>query len=541
MNPTGANNTTNTDSRRRRTSVSSTASTRSSWRVPLAKQPPRTQLSAVFAEGEAPSSRSPSHHQSAFSLLEARYAASSTTTLSPSANLSTRVRVDETFLEESSVETPIFTGTKHTGSPTRGRQSTRRNLSLAGAEALPAQNPPTTQLANSTVPESTNASPSVIVQPAPPAQNGNPEVIGPPPTANTQPDILTEQKKGKQPSVASGWFGASGRSKTQKVVPVVDPPEPRDAPVVSSSTSAPIVSPSTQDDIRMETPAPPLPASKPEENSPPPATSNNATAQPSSSSWFSLFKPAAPVSVPPPSTTPVASTAITQSSSSADQVAVVSDPVVSQAPIPTAASTAIPAAPNLPPDVSAVSSSPGRASWFGSFRGRVESITATPPPPIPPLLHGLDTSAPQTPYRAATLELGPEPPSALSESMTDESMTATITPMTFAEAQARTQASSSAGAQSWFRMRGKRESTTPSVDSTVPSLPSLPPSPKQEHAPMTVIVPVNPPSVSSLGSSTARYTLSFPLLGKPKVKLEDVLREIGNDGVWHRLVLGSPN
>jgi hypothetical protein len=45
--------------------------------------------------------------------------------------------------------------------------------------------------------------------------------------------------------------------------------------------------------------------------------------------------------------------------------------------------------------------------------------------------------------------------------------------------------------------------------------------------------------VSSLGSSTARYTLSFPLLGKPKVKLEDALKEVGKDGVVLSCILLS--
>jgi hypothetical protein len=43
--------------------------------------------------------------------------------------------------------------------------------------------------------------------------------------------------------------------------------------------------------------------------------------------------------------------------------------------------------------------------------------------------------------------------------------------------------------------------------------------------PINTLMPLGSPSLSTLGSSSARYGLSFPLLGRSKVTLEDVFRQ----------------
>lgn len=499
MNPTtSSSNIIINDSRRRRTSVSSTASvrsTRSSWRVPSLKQPPRTQLSAVFAEGQTPS-RSPSNPQSAMSLLEARYAASSSVS-STSPNLN-RIRVDESPLEDTLTESPT-THNIDDNSPSRGRQSTQRNITLAGTSPQADLSPPLDQSANDIILKPANPSTVVTLQAPPTASDPQPTELQ---LATTLETVTPgNQKKRKQSSVSSGWFGTSGRSKAQKVVTVVEHPSAVSNAPIKEETVAPNEAVA---DVRLETPAPPQPVAKIEENILPTAT----TIQPSTSSWFSRSKPttSAPAAVAPQVIAPESITLPPANQPTPT-------PVVSPPVIIAASSVPVPATPAAP--------SPSRASWFGSRRGRPESVSITPPP-----LDALDTvmSTPRPPSIAPTLDAEPDPPSAMSESITDESMTATITPMTFAEAQAQSRLP---GPQSWFRLGVKRESATPSVDSTVPS---LPPSPKREAAPMTRLVPISNPSVTSLGSSSARYALSYPLLGKPKVNLQDALKDARKDG-----------
>jgi hypothetical protein len=527
MNPTTPNNIVITDSRRRRTSVSSTASTRS-WRVPLAKQPPRTQLSAVFAESEAPS-RSPSNQQSAFSLLEARYVASSSvlSTLSTSPSFSTRIRPGESPLEEGLAESLIARYPIDGDNPRRGRQAAQRNISLAGPESVQAH-PHTEQSGNNRVFEPFNTSPSITVQPPSTAQNGTPQIMDWQSTANPEAELAGEQRQRKSSLIRTGWFGTSGRSKTQNAAPVAEPRQQQNVQVTSSSTAPPdvvhAVANLTTNGAKVEALAPPPSTNKPEEKPLPNATPDNVTVQPSSSGWFSRSKVSSATAAPTPS---IMATQPDPISPNTNKVVVIPAPPSTQPSPPAAIHIA---AKHVPPSGASPSPSPSRAGWFGSLTGRHETVAQTPPTSVPPSLYALDTSmsTPQTPSRTATMELDPAPPSAMSESITDESMTATITPMTFSEAQARSNVSRTAGPQSWFKMGGKRESMTPSVDSRVPS---LPPSPKQDAAPLTVLVPISHPSVSSLGSSTARYTLSFPLLGKPKVKLEDALREVGKDGV----------
>lgn len=533
MNPTTPNNIITTDSRRRRTSVSSTASTRSAWRVPLAKQPPRTQLSAVFAESEAPS-RSPSNQQSAFSLLEARYVASSSvsSTLSTSPSFGTRIRLGGSPLEEGIAESSITTNPIERDNPRRGRQAAQRNISLAGVESVQAH-PHTEQSGNNRVLEPFNTNPSTTVQPPSTAQNGTAQIMDWQSPGNPETELSGEQRKRKPSLVRTGWFGTSGRSNAQNVAPVVEPRQQQSVQITSSSTAALVVGHAvanlTTNDAKVEVLALAPPTNKPEEKPRPTTTSNNVTIQPSSSGWFSRSRVSTATAAPTPSIMPTQPDPISSGTNNNTAVVI---PVPPPAQTPPPAAIHIAAKPAPPSGVSP-SPSPSRASWFGSLRGRTESVSQMPPTPVPPL-YALDTSmsAPQTPSRTATMELDPAPPSAMSESITDESMTATITPMTFSEAQARSNTSRTAGPQSWFKMGGKRESMTPSVDSRVPSLPSLPPSPKQDAAPLTVLVPISHPSVSSLGSSTARYTLSFPLLGKPKVKLEDALKEVGKDGAF---------
>ena len=498
MNPTTTSNnidiSDNSDRRRRRTSVASTTasirSTRSSWRVPSAKQPPRTQLSAVFAEVQAPS-RSPSNQQSAMALLEARYASSSSVS-STSPNLS-RMAVPENPLEEALTESPT-TNNADDNSLFRGRQSTQRNITLAGTSVQAPLSPPLEQPVNIILSDQANSTPAVTIQSS---------QIDLQSTATTETVALGEQKKRKQSSMTSGWFGTSGRSKVQKVATIV---EQQDAPSTLSEApaTADIAPKETKIDVKPEPPSV-TPIVNAEEPKPSPSTT---TIQTSSSGWFSRSKAATPTPAP------VVATPEPIAQPPSNPPAVVA---AAPAPSPPVAVITTPA----PPPSAPAASSPSRASWFGSLRGRPESVSTGTQ------LDALDTtmSTPHTPSKVPTIELEPdEPPSALSESITDESMTATITPMTYAEAQAQSRLP---GPQSWFRLGGKRESITPSVDSTVPS---LPPSPKRENAPMTMLVPISNPSVSSLGSSSARYALSFPLLGKPKANLQDALKEIGKDG-----------
>ncbi|KAG8878426.1 hypothetical protein FRC20_008349 [Serendipita sp. 405] len=217
---------------------------------------------------------------------------------------------------------------------------------------------------------------------------------------------------------------------------------------------------------------------------------------PSSTSggWFSRSKTSTPAPLPNPPPVEV----ITP-----QPITVEATPVQRSDPIPSASN---PITEVLP------APSPGRASWFGFARTQPSSLPPTQPNSSP-------SSALGTPL-SLQVDLPAEP--SLEESVIDESMMATVTPMSFAQAQvqaeAQTQASRNTIPTSWFKRGGKRDSMTPSIDSTVPS---LPPSPKRAIASRhTTLVPVTNSSVYNSSPSSARYTLSSLVLGRPNAAVE---------------------
>lgn len=281
-------------------------------------------------------------------------------------------------------------------------------------------------------------------------------------------------------TTAGGWFGSSGRAKTQKAL---QPTPIQDDSIRSTMslqrdetirpTSSSVISPSTRD-----------PKSAPQ--------------APSSSSWFSGSRTSTPA--------PIVSASVTQPTST------VEEPPLSSPP-----SLIIATRSQGPAELSAA----GRSSWFGSGRGsKAPSVTQ---------------SANSSRHGTPALQINDLPED---ENEIDESMIATVTPSTFAQAQNHSRSGSDSQAlsanravvpTSWFRIGGKRDSMTPSVDTHVPS---LPPTPERAHSPpRTILVPINTlmplasPSLSTLGSSSARYGLSFPLLGRGNVTLEDTFRQ----------------
>lgn len=470
-----------TTGRHRRTSLSSNASGRSSWRVPSVKQPPRTQLSAVFAESSP--SRSPSH-QSAQSILESRLAAS------PSTGSSTGVADSPTSVRAtpiSAVSSPVgLNDTENAlnitegiaGSASRrGRQSTQRHLSLIGDSATqvnPVSAPPDSQSRQQTsmnviLDVSSSSSTSSTA-----AQTATLAAVDPQST-RVQENLATTQtnEKRKQSSMMSGWFGSSGRAKSRKLVPPEEPilPEGGITPSLIPTTEPPVVSTPTPVPLVVDTPTPSATTKPPE----------------AASGWFSRSKTATPVAPPTPSNT----------------IPVESPKETVVAPLE---STTI-AVPPAPETVPTTASSPARQSWFGM---RVRSTPQPQSTSTPASLHSTPLSQ--------VVDLPPDNP--MSDSVMDEAMAATITPMSFAQAQAQAQSSRAAVPTLWFKGSGKRGSMAPSVDSTVPS---LPPSPKKEPQ-FTTLIPVANSSVYSVGSSSARYSLSLPFLGRPTIKVEDAIR-----------------
>jgi hypothetical protein len=530
----------NNTTRHRRTSVSSTASTRS-WRVPLAKQPPRTQLSAVFAEYEP--SRSPSN-QSASALLEARFASSSPSqnalSTSPSPSIDSP-RFSSSYQPSPTIES-INTTTDNTNkfntvaspSPSsrsswfgRGRQSTQRHISLGGdADSV---SPPADRLER---PSSTplNISDSSKALDVPPILSGQsaegvaPQTIAPQ-TVDLQPtqnpaspsNVVEDPSKLKRNSTRSGWFGSSGRSKSQKlqssgtIVQAQPTQNPTSIPSTADSTipSATVVQPTTEATV-----VPPVKADTTKAPSGKPTTT-------SSSSWFSRTpqeRPATPSKAPELMPVPTPEPQVLESSTV--------KPPISQ-PIPLPATTNVAQDPTY-----SAAASPSRSSWFGGFRGRGTPQPVAPAPVSnelgitiniePDTVDALGSNSIQPSPSLRSINLPQDVP--LAESIIDESMMATITPGTFAQAPPQNQVGKPTVPSSWFKLGSKRNSITPSVDSTVPS---LPPSPKRELLqPFTTLVPVANSSVTSLGSSSARYTLNFPLLGKPKVDLQHTIKEV---------------
>ncbi|PVF92514.1 hypothetical protein CPB86DRAFT_791078 [Serendipita vermifera] len=524
--------------RHRRTSVSSTTSTRS-WRVPLAKQPPRTQLSAVFAEFEP--SRSPSN-QSASALLEARFVSSSpsqnalSTSPSPSVD---NARLSSSYQSSPNMEslnTPVESPSKinPVGSPvpssrsgwfSRGRQSTQRHISLVGdADSVspPAdrqERPPSTPMNISDSSKSPEALPIPSGQPAAGVapQTIAPQAVDLQSTQNpTTPSIVVEAPtKKRQNSIGGGWFSTSGRSKAQKLQtsnPIAEAQPTQNRPSISSTSALTSSAPKVVEPVVEATVVPPVKADTTKVPSTKPASS-------SSSRWFSrtpqerLATPSKALEQKP---IPTPEVQISEPSNT--------NPPISQ-PIP------LPATNNpIQETTSSAAASPSRSSWFGSFRGRGTPQPVVPAPnelgvtigtePSVMIASGNNSVQPSPSLRS--IDLPQDVP--LADSIIDESMMATVTPMSFAQAQSQNQSSKPAVPSSWFRLGSKRNSITPSVDSTVPS---LPPSPKREFLqPLTTLVPVSNASVTSLGSSSARYTLTLPLLGKPKMDLKQTLKGV---------------
>ncbi|KAG8794795.1 hypothetical protein FRC17_008230, partial [Serendipita sp. 399] len=226
------------------------------------------------------------------------------------------------------------------------------------------------------------------------------------------------------------------------------------------------------------TAAPPEPST---EQPPPPILPSQPAPPPTSSGWFSRSKASTPV--PPTVIPPPAETLLPQLVQEPDPIPLVPKSVIE------------------PP----VSASPSRTSWFGLSRAQQNSAPLTQPSSV-------INSALHTPS-STNVDLPAE--SNLEESVIDEAMMATVTPMSFAQAQAQSHAQSSRAAvpTGWFRRGAKRDSMTPSVDSSVPS---LPPSPKRAIGQQfTTLVPVTNSSVYNSSPSSARYTLSFSMLNRP--------------------------
>ncbi|CAG8645659.1 14248_t:CDS:2, partial [Acaulospora colombiana] len=390
--------------------------------------PPRTQLSAVFAEFEP--SRSPSN-QSASSLLEARFVSSSpsqsalSTSPSPSfdnARLSSSYQPSPTM---ESIRTP-------TESPSDINPV--RHISLGGdADSI---SPPTDRkerLLSTPVNISDSSKPKETL-PIPSGQSAvgvAPQIVAPQtvnlpstPNSTSQSVVVEASTTREQTSRGSGWFGTSGRSKAQTVQP--SNPAVGGQPTRNQSSIKPMpeltsLAPKNVEPVVEATVVPPVNTDTAKISSTKPAST--------SSGWFSRTpqaKPETPSKVPEPKPVTIPEVQASKPTNP--------NPPISQ-PIP------LPASSNpVQEATSSAAASPSQSSWFGGFRGR-----GAPQPGANPVSNELGITEPTGMIASGNSSVQPSPSSLsvdlppdlpLTDSIIDESMMATVTPMTFAQAQA---------------------------------------------------------------------------------------------------------
>jgi hypothetical protein len=215
-------------------------------------------------------------------------------------------------------------------------------------------------------------------------------------------------------------------------------------------------------------------------------------------------------------------------------------------PEPSNGSTSIPLhSPDPIKSPSAPPPSPGRTSWFGSLsrtKGKERMvpmmegpIQVTKDEPSPQEHEEPTTDVAPTPSVLPSVPIPPLSPPQSSSSATDQDDLRSQPQSIPSQKPARRWFSSSTS-PTWppilrSPLHSSHPSVTSSIDEEVPKIPdTIPP----QATTSVTIVPsgdaTNPAKLSSLNPSTSRFTLSIPLLGRPKMPLDQAVAVVQNGG-----------